>query len=97
MNAFKEMYIDIVINQKRPMTDELNSLFEDVLIHDFDGDVSRMDAFIQSINEEATKQETSELDQLKQGNEQLRQRVDMSEEALLELSDMVLAATKGVK
>ena len=39
----------------------------------------------------------SDLEQLKQENEELRQRIDMSEEALLELSDMFLAATKGVK
>lgn len=36
----------------------------------------------------------TELEQLKQENEELRQRQDMSDEAVLELADMVLNATK---
>lgn len=36
----------------------------------------------------------SELEQLKQENEELRQRQDMSDEAVLELADMILNATK---
>lgn len=39
----------------------------------------------------------SELDKLKQENEELRQRQDMSDEAVLELADMVLAATDALK
>lgn len=41
--------------------------------------------------------EKSEIDQLKKENEELRQRVDMSDEALLELADMVLSATAAMK
>lgn len=39
----------------------------------------------------------TETEQLKQENEELRQRVNMSDEALLELADMVLAATEATK
>lgn len=39
----------------------------------------------------------TEMDQLKKENEELRQRVDMSDEALLELADMVLSATAAMK
>ncbi len=39
----------------------------------------------------------SEVEKLKKENEELRQRVDMSDEALLELADMVLAATEATK
>ena len=39
----------------------------------------------------------TETEQLKQENEELRQRVDMSDEALLELADMVLSATEAMK
>lgn len=35
----------------------------------------------------------TDTEKLKQENEELRQRVDMSDEALLELADMVLSAT----
>lgn len=34
---------------------------------------------------------------LKQENEELRQRIDISDEALLELADMVLSATEAMK
>lgn len=37
------------------------------------------------------------IEMLKQENEELRQRMDMSDEALLELADMVLAATEAMK
>lgn len=39
----------------------------------------------------------TETELLKQENEELRQRVDMSDEALLELADMVLSATAAMK
>ncbi|WP_139243609.1 hypothetical protein, partial [Enterococcus gilvus] len=39
----------------------------------------------------------TELEKLKAENEELRQRVDMSDEALLELADMVLSATAAMK
>ncbi|MDT2546769.1 hypothetical protein [Enterococcus raffinosus] len=39
----------------------------------------------------------SEVEKLKKENEELRQRVDMSDEALLELADMVLSATAAMK
>lgn len=41
--------------------------------------------------------EKTEVERLKQENEELRQRVDMSDEALLELADMVLSATAAMK
>lgn len=39
----------------------------------------------------------TEVERLKQENEELRQRQDMSDEAVLELADMVLAATDALK
>lgn len=39
----------------------------------------------------------TEIEQLKQENEELRQRVDMSDEALLELADMVLTVADSMK
>lgn len=44
-------------------------------------------------NAPVIKEAPSELEQLKQENEELRQRQDMSDEALLQLADMVLTAT----
>lgn len=45
-------------------------------------------------NAPVIKEAPSELEQLKQENEELRQRQDMSDEAVLELADMILSATK---
>lgn len=48
-------------------------------------------------NAPVTQEGLTETEQLKKENEELRQRVDMSDEALLELADMVLAATAATK
>src|SRR5699024_568715 len=43
-------------------------------------------------NAQVIEESLTETEQLKKENEELRQRVDMSDEALLELADMVLSA-----
>lgn len=59
----------------------------------------RIENGVAVVDEEKRKQLVEELsapteiERLKQENEELRQRVDMSDEALLELADMILATT----
>lgn len=48
-------------------------------------------------NAPAVEESLTETEQLKKENEELRQREDMSDEALLELADMVLSATAAMK
>lgn len=88
---FVQLYIDIVINQGKEMTDEMLQLFDDLLINEFDENPELMENFIHSIIDENTVTEPTEIDKLRQENEELKQRQEMAEEALLNLSDMLLS------
>ena len=91
MQRFKELYISLIIEQGLPMDDEMLALFEELLVGEFDDNPELMSAYIQSIIDEQTPPEPSELELLQQENEELRQRQEMAEEALLMLSDMILS------
>lgn len=86
---FKALYIADVLDGSGEMGEELLKLF-DVVLAEFDDNPDNMSVFIQSIVDEHTPPEPDELEQLKQENAELRQRQEMSEEALLILSDMIL-------
>jgi hypothetical protein len=87
---FKEQYIADIFEGTGEMDEELLKLF-DVVLAEFDDDPEKMSTFIQSIIDEHTPPEPNELEKLKQENAELRQRQEMSEEALLQLSDMILS------
>ncbi|MGV3084621.1 hypothetical protein [Enterococcus dispar] len=87
---FKAQYIAEILDGTGEMGEELLKLFDAVLA-EFDDDPEEMSAFIQSIIDEHIPPEPNELEQLKQENAELRQRQEMSEEALLQLSDMILS------
>lgn len=87
---FKELYINDIINGSGEMGEELLKLF-DVVLAEFNDNSDDMSAFIQAIIDEYTPPEPDELEKLKQENAELRQRQEMSEEALLQLSDMILS------
>ena len=86
---FKELYVANVINGSGEMGKELLALF-DLVLEEFNGDPEAMSAFIDEILDEHSPSEPDELEKLKQENAELRQRQEMSEEALLQLSDMIL-------
>lgn len=88
---FVQLYIDIVINQGKEMTDEMLQLFDDLLINEFDENPELIENFIHSIIDENTVKEPTDIDKLRQENEELKQRQEMAEEALLTLSDMLLS------
>lgn len=87
---FKELYVANVINGSGEMGEELLVLF-DLVLAEFNGDPEEMSAFIDEILAEHTPTEPNELEQLRQENAELRQRQEMSEEAILQLSDMILS------
>ncbi|EHG28445.1 MULTISPECIES: hypothetical protein [Enterococcus] len=84
---YKELYIKHVIKEKSSTTEEMDELFS-IVLEEFDDDSEKMSEFIQSIVAENTESQPSELDLLRQENEELKQRQEMAEEALLTLSDM---------
>lgn len=87
---FIEQYIADIFDGTGEMGEELLKLFDEVLA-EFNDDPEKMSAFIQAIIDERTPPEPNELEKLKQENAELRQRQEMSEEALLQLSDMILS------
>lgn len=84
---YKELYIKHVIKEKSSTTEEMDELFS-IVLEEFDDDAEKMSEFIQSIVDENTVKEPTEIDKLRQENEELKQRQEMAEEALLTLSDM---------
>ena len=84
------MYIKHVIKEKSSTTEEMDELFS-IVLEEFDDDPEKMSEFIQSIVDENSESQPSELDLLKQENNELKQRQEMTEEALLALSDMLLS------
>ncbi len=69
----------------------LNELFEDILANEFDNNPELMSEFIRSIVDENTESEPSELEKIRQENELLRQEMAITQDALLEISDMILS------
>lgn len=90
MQRFKELYISLVIEQGLAMDDEMLSLFDELLSGEFDDNPELMSQFIQSIIDEVTPPEPSELELLQQENEELRQRLAVTEGAVIELASIIL-------
>lgn len=87
---YKDLYVQLVIKENGSTTPEMDDLFV-LILGEFDDDPEKMSEFIQSIIDENTEKEPYELDLLKQENNEMKQRQEMTEEALLALSDMLLS------
>lgn len=92
---FATLYKKIILEDKGYMNDELNELFEDILANEFDSSPELMSEFIRSIVDENTEREPSELEKLRQENESLRQEMAITQDALLEISDMIYQVKEG--
>ena len=88
-HRFKQLYIDNVLDGIGEMGEELLKLFDEVLA-EFNDNPEKMSAFIQSIIDEHTPPELSEVELLEQENLKLRQRLEMTEGAVIELARMVI-------
>ncbi|HAU2928276.1 TPA: hypothetical protein JC659_004897, partial [Salmonella enterica] len=86
LDEFKRQYIEKCINGDG-FDDELNSLFESILLEEMNDDAEKMSLFIQSINDENKPKEPTELELLKQENKQLQEESEMIQTAFTELSD----------
>lgn len=97
LQRFKELYISLVIEQGLAMDDEMLNLFEELLAGEFDDNPELMSAFIQSIIDEQTPPEPSELELLQQENEELKTRIEkmaaqqeLTDGAVMDLATMLL-------
>ncbi len=86
---YKELYVEYLIKQGASPP-EMRELFN-IILEGFNDSSVKMDEFIQSIIDENTVKEPTEIDKLRQENEELKQRQEMAEEALLTLSDMLIS------
>lgn len=85
MDEFKALYVKEIVNGEGIMSPELISLFDKTLVKDFGGDHNKMDVLIAELN-----YQPSEIDVLKEENETLKNRAEMSENTILELADIIL-------
>lgn len=90
LDEFKRQYIEKCINGDG-FDDELNILFESILLEEMNDDAEKMSLFIQSINDENRPKEPTELELLKQENKQLQEESEMIQTAFIELSDYVFS------
>ncbi|MDB1695128.1 hypothetical protein ABG980_08650 [Enterococcus casseliflavus] len=90
LDEFKMQYIEKCING-HGFDDELNILFESILLEEMNDDAEKMSLFIQSINDENKPKEPTELELLKQVNKQLQEESEMIQTAFMELSDYVFS------
>ncbi|MFZ4352988.1 hypothetical protein ACOYYK_04465 [Enterococcus gallinarum] len=97
LEEFKKQYIEKCIHGDG-FDNELNGLFEQVLIVVFKDDSEKMSAFIQSINDEVLPEELSEVELLKQENTKLQAAIksmqdesEMVQNAFMEISDYVFS------
>lgn len=88
LDEFKKQYIDKCINGNG-FDEELNSLFEQVLTQEFGDNHEKMDDFVQLIID--AHSEPSELEMLKQENQNLKQQIEMTQGAIMDLADMILS------
>lgn len=88
---YEELYVEHIINGDGRSTPEMSELFNRILNDEFNDDHNKMDDLIQSIVDRNTVREPTEIDKLRQENEELKQRQEMAEEAILSLSDMLLS------
>ena len=86
---FKQQYIEKVLNGSG--FDDLNSLFENILLNEMNDDPEEMSLFIQSIVDESRPKEPTELELLKLENKQLQEESEMIQTAFMELSDYVFS------
>ncbi|QQU16502.1 hypothetical protein I6I79_00460 [Enterococcus casseliflavus] len=87
---FKKQYIEKVLNGPG-FDDDLNRLFESILLNEMNDDPEEMSLFIQSIVDENRPKELTELELLKQENKQLQEESEMIQAAFMELSDYVFS------
>lgn len=69
--------------------EELNQLFEQILTKEFENNPELMGELIQSIID--AHSEPSELEMLKQENQNLKQQIEMAQGAIMDLADMILS------
>ncbi|MBW5474376.1 hypothetical protein [Enterococcus gallinarum] len=98
IELFKQKYIQKILIEQGSMDDELNELFEFLLVNEFNNDPENMGDFIQSIVDENIEHELSDVEILKQENTRLQAVIksmqdesEVVQTAFMEISDYVFS------
>lgn len=86
MNDNQKRFAELYKQNGGVVGDEMEELFSNILTNSCEDDPALMDRFVASLN----YQSPSEIDQLRQENAELKQRIEFNEETMLEIADMVL-------
>ena len=94
---YKALYVESM-KEGTPTTEEMDVLFQDILLNEMNDDPEKMSEFIQSIVDEYSPQEPSELELLKEENQKLQSAIksmaeesEMIQTAFMEISDYVFS------
>lgn len=87
LEEYKRRYLEESRAPDGTLSEETKKLGDEILFDYFKGDVAAFDVLIVSLNEEPD----DKYEQLLKENEEMKQRQEMAEEALLNLSDMLLS------
>jgi len=87
LEEYKRRYLEESRAPDGTLSEETKKLGDEILFDYFKGDVVAFDDLIISLNEEPD----DKYEQLLKENEEMKQRQEMAEEALLNLSDMLLS------
>lgn len=90
LDDFKKQYIEKVLNGSG-FDDGLNQMFETILIDEMNDDPEKMGEFIQSIVDENSPAEPTEIEQLRKDNKELK---DWKEDAERKINAMTVAFEK---
>lgn len=90
LDDFKKQYIEKVLNGSG-FDDELNQMFETILIDEMNDDPEKMGALIQSIVDENSPAEPTEIERLRKENEELKK---WKEDAEGKINAMIVAFEK---
>lgn len=94
LEEFKQQYIAKCI-YGAGFDEELNRLFEQVLVNEFEDDHEKMDQYIQSIADEYSSAESSGLEALEKENQELKQQMQLTQGAVMDLATMMLSQQRG--
>lgn len=75
---FKQKYIEKVLNGSG-FDEELNQMFETILLGEMNDDPEKMSEFVQSIVDENTNASPSELEELRRENKELKEWKEITE------------------
>lgn len=94
---YKNLYLESM-KEDKPTTEEMDILFQDILLNEMNDDPEKMSEFVQSIVDEYSPKEPSDLELLKAENQKLQAAIKSMEEdsemmqaAFMEISDYIFS------